>query len=75
LEEDEKAVEEKAFKKEIDILRKQFIRIILNADDGIMQVHFEFFSKRLMSLFEYYNPDHKHFTYLNHNAEGWNQVT
>ena len=51
MEEDQKAIKEQAFKQEIEILRKQFIRIILDADDEIMQVHFEFFSKRLMSLF------------------------
>jgi len=36
---------------EKDILKTQLSRMIIDTDNKIMQVHFEFFAKRLMQLF------------------------
>ena len=36
---------------EKDILKTQLSRMIIDTDNKIMQVHFEYFAKRLMQLF------------------------
>lgn len=69
-------------KQELDILTTQLSRIILDADDEIMQVHIEYFSKRLMTLFLYYNSSCfeskeqeakvKKYLFLNLESNTWN---
>lgn len=55
---------------------------MLDADDEIITVHFEYFAKRLMTLFLYYNEhcfsnDESHtkeikFKFMNLSQETWN---
>lgn len=43
--------------KELDILKTQLSRMIIDADATIMKIHFESYAKRLIQFFQYYNPD------------------
>jgi hypothetical protein len=67
---------------ELEILRTQLSRIILDADDEIMQVHFDYFAKRLITLFQFYNTQcfesgnskkEIRYHFLNQRPESWNE--
>ena len=70
------------YKQELEILRTQLSRIMLDADDEIISVHFEYFAKRLMTLFMYYNTNcfssdesqnkEIRYEFLNLSQETWN---
>ena len=58
------------------MLRSILSRIILDDDSEIMPVHFEYFSKRLISLFQFYNKDFgeegNKYIFVNTNSSTWN---
>ena len=44
---------------ELDILKTQLSRMIIDSDANIMKIHFESYAKRLIQFFQYYNPGFK----------------